>query len=98
MIKHIKYESRLNDFATSYDFKKNIINIDDLDIYDVNILSIKGKIIDYIDNVIGEYSLKTGYNYDLDFALSLNLKITYFIIDIIEAYSEDVLRRFALNF
>lgn len=98
MIKHIKYESRLNDFATSYDFKKNIINIDDLDIYDVNILSIKGKIIDYIENVIGEYSLKTGYNYDLDFALSLNLKITYFIIDIIEAYSEDVLRRFALNF
>lgn len=98
MIKHIKYESKLNDYAKIHTFKKNIINVDDIDIFDNELISLRTKIKDYIINVVSEYSSKTGLKNDLDFALSLNLKITCFILDTIEAYSEDIHNKFALEF
>ncbi|WP_313757095.1 zinc dependent phospholipase C family protein [Tissierella sp.] len=98
MIKHIKYESQLNDFATTHDFKKNIINTNDLDIYNIPQAKLKRTIKEYINEVVEEYSLKTSFKNDLDFALSLNLKISYFILDTIIAYSDEMAGYFALEF
>lgn len=98
MIKHIKYESKLNDYVVRHDFKKNTIDLDDLDIYDINTKDLKDNIIKYIDNVVEEYSSKTGYENDLNFSLSLNLKISYFILDTIAAYSEEINGHFAFEF
>lgn len=97
MVKHVRYESRLNDYSPTHDFKKNAISVNDLDIYDGNIISLHGTIKRYIEDVVVEYSTKTGFKNDLDFALSLNLKITYFIIDIIRNYSEDIHKVFAME-
>lgn len=97
MIKHIKYESRLNEYAPNHDIKKNMINVDDIDIFDSKFLTLKTRIKEYIENVVKEYSNKTGFKNDLDFSLSLNLKITFFILDTIEVYSEDIHRTFALE-
>jgi len=98
MIKHIKYESQLNDFATKHDFKKNVIDTDDLDIYNIPQAKLKRTIKEYITEVVEEYSLKTSFKNDLDFALSLNLKISYFILDTIIAYSDEMAGYFALEF
>lgn len=97
MIKHIKYESSLNEYAPKHTFKKNVINVDDIDIFDSSFMTLRAKIKDYIETVVKEYSIKTSFKNDLDFSLSLNLKITYFIIDTIKAYSEDIHREFALE-
>lgn len=96
MVKHIKYESKLNEYAYNHDFNINIIDSDVIDFYDSNIFDIKEKVKNYINNVVEEYSLKEGYKNDLDFALSLNLNITHFIIDTIEVHSEDTLGKLAL--
>lgn len=98
MIKHIKYESQLDDFVKTYDFKKNVINGDDIDIYTDEFKDLKSKIQDYINNVVEEYLLKTGFANDLNFALSINLKMTYFILDTINEYSEEIHSQFAFEF
>jgi len=98
MIKHIKYESNLNEYAPKHSFKKNVINVDDIDIFSNEFSTLKSTIKDYIETVVKEYSLKTSFKNDLDFSLSLNLKITFFILDTIRAYSEDIHREFALEF
>lgn len=98
MIKHIKYESQLNDKAASHGFKKNVISVDDLNIFDSHSIKLKKKIKTYINDVIKEYSQKQSMENDLNFALSLNLKITYFILDTIEAYSDEMEGIFALEF
>ena len=97
MVKHVRYESRLNDYAPNHDFKKNVITVDELNIYDENIISLHGTIKRYIEKVVAEYSTKSGFKNDLDFALSLNLKMTYFILDIIRDYSEDIHKVFAME-
>lgn len=97
MIKHIKYESSLNEYAPKHHFKKNVINVDDIDIFDSKIITLKARIRAYIEDVVKEYSMKTGFKSDLNFALSLNLKITYFILDTIQAYSEDIHKTFAME-
>lgn len=96
--KHVEYESQLNDFSPSHDFKKNQIDINDIDIFDNEMMEIKTIVKEYIEDVIEQYSSKTSFKNDLNFALSLNLKITYFILDTIEAYSYDLHKRFALEF
>lgn len=98
MIKHIKYESELNDFVLTHDFKKNVISFNDLDIYDVDVKELKSKVKEYIENVVDEYSMTTGFTNDLNFALSLNLKITCFILDTIVAYSEEINNHLVLEF
>lgn len=98
MIKHIKYESQLNEFAMSHSFKKNVINTNDLDIYDISTTTLKDSIKEYINKIVEEYSLQTGFRNDLNFALSLNLKISFFILDTIRAYSDEIDGHFALEF
>ncbi|NLV88377.1 MAG: zinc dependent phospholipase C family protein [Tissierellia bacterium] len=97
MIKHIKYESQLNDMAPKHDFKKNVINVDDLNILDAHSIGLKKKIKKYINEVVDEYLLRQSMKNDLNFALSLNLKITYFILDTIEAYNDEMEGIFALE-
>lgn len=97
MIKHIKYESALNNYAPRHSFKKNIINVDDIDMFENESISLKVKIRNYIEQVVEEHSTKTSFKNDLNFALSLNLKITYFILDTIKMYSEDVHKVFAIE-
>lgn len=98
MIKHMKYESKLNDYIITHEFKKNLITVNDIDIYDTDVMNLKNSIKQYINEVVEEYSLKTGFGNDLDFALSLNLKISCFILDTIEAYSEEIHGHFAFEF
>lgn len=98
MIKHIKYESKLNDYIIRHDFKNNIIDVDDLDIYDMDAKDLKINIIKYINDVIEEYSSNIGYENDLNFSLSLNLKISNFVLDTIVAYSEEINGHFAFEF
>ncbi len=48
--------------------------------------------------MIDEYSKKTSFENDLDFALSLSLKISYFVIDIVKVYTENSYRDFIFEF
>lgn len=98
MVKHINYESKLNDYAFYHDFKKNVIEVDDIDLFKGRIVKLRTIIRQYIENVIGEYSLKTSFENDLDYALSLNLKVAYFIIDTAKAYKQEAYRQFAFEF
>lgn len=98
MKKHVKYEKKLDLIAPSHDFKTNKISIDDLDIYDINPRDLQKKIKEYINNVVDEYSLKEGYQIDLDFSVSLNIKISNFILNTIAAYSEELHGHFAFQF
>ena len=97
MIKHIKYEAVLNEYAEKHNFKKNVINIDDIDVLESKFITLKLNIKNYIESVIKEYSMKNSLKNDLNFALSLNLKITYFILDTIIAYSDDIHKEFVLE-
>jgi hypothetical protein len=98
MFKHINYESKLNDYSPNHNFKKNVITVDDMDIFQDQIIKLRPIIKKYIENVIKEYSFKTGFKNDLNFALSLNLKVSYFIIDTVNAYTEDAYKDFAFEF
>jgi len=98
MFKHLRYESELDEYVAKHDFKKNIIDTGDIDIYDAEGVSLKSKIVNYIEDVIEEYSLKVSFQNDLDFALSLNLKISYFILDTIKSYNKDIHSQFAFEF
>ena len=98
MFRHINYESKLNDYSQYHHFKKNVITVDDIDIFQNRIIKLRPMIKEYIEDVIKEYSLKTDFKNDLDFALSLNLKISYFVIDTISAYTEDACKNFAFQF
>jgi hypothetical protein len=97
MKKHVKYESDLNDYAKYHDFKKNVIQLEDLDIFDGSIISLKSRIKDYIRDIIKEYKEKNSFANDLNYAVSLNLKITCFIVDTINQYSEELYTHFAFE-
>ncbi len=98
MFKHIAYESKLNNISKIHCFKKNVINVNDVDIFESKVINLKRLISQYIEDVIEEYSNKEGYENDLDFALSLSLKISYFIIDTINAYNEQTNKIYAFEF
>ncbi len=98
MKKHVNYEKKLDLISPNHDFKSNKISIEDLDIYDIEQKDLQNKIKDYINNVVSEYSLKEGYQVDLDFSVSLNVKITSFILETIDAYSEEIHGHFAFQF
>ena len=98
MFKHMSYESQLNDYSTQHDFKKNVITVGDIDIFQDKIIRLKPIVKKYIQDVIEEYYCDDGFENDLDFALSLNLKISYFFIDIVNAYTEDSYKDFAFEF
>lgn len=97
MFKHLKYEAKLTEHAKNHNFKKNQIDSQDIDIYETNSSSLNKQIQEYINNVIEEYSLKQSFNNDLNFALSLNSKISGFILDMIKVYSEELEEEFILE-
>ena len=98
MFKHISYESKLNEYSKSFKFNKNVILVEDIDIFQEKTVNLKKIIKSYIEEVIEQYSFSKGFESDLNFAISLNLKMTYFIIDTITVYSEDTSRKFAFQF
>lgn len=98
MIKHIKYENKLDKISPKHDFKKNTINVNSIDIYKKDTIKVKTLVREYIEGVVEEYSLKEGYENDLDFALSLNLQLSYFVIDMINSYNENVFEGLAFEF
>jgi len=83
MVKHVKYENNLNEFAKTYDFAnpQTKINIPDIDLYSLNLFNTKKTIKKYIDEIVDEYSHSASFINDLDFATFINKKITFFIID-----------------
>lgn len=98
MIKHISYESRLNDYAKHHDFKENIIDREDIDIRDIDFNGLKDEVVRYIENIVEEYSVKESFENDLNFALNLNLKLTNFVMDTIIEYAIDLRRQLVLEF
>ncbi|MBZ2173985.1 zinc dependent phospholipase C family protein [Schnuerera sp. xch1] len=98
IVKHVNYESKLNDYSIYHDFKKNIITVDDVDIFQQKVIKLRTIVKRYIEDVINEYSFTTGFENDLNFALSLSLKVSCFIIDTAEAYSQEAYRDFAFEF
>ena len=98
MFKHINYEAKLNEYSPYHEFKKNVIIVDDIDIFQDRIIKLRPIIKKYIEDVVYEYSLESGFENDLDFALSLSLKTSYFIIDTVNAYTEDTYKEFAFEF
>ena len=97
LVKHVKYESALEEYAKKHSFKKNVISIEDINIYDVEFLGLHTKITEYIEDVVKEYKINTSFKNDMDFALGLNLKITCFILDTINSYSPEIHGQFAFG-
>ncbi len=98
MFKHLKYESKLNEYAKNHEFKSNKIETENLDIYEMDIETLNNNIKEYINNIIEEeYSLKESFSNDLNFSMSLNVKLTSFILNAIELYSREVERDFILE-
>lgn len=83
MVKHIKYENNLNDFAKSYKFDQpqSKIYIPDIDLDCLNLYNTKKTIKKFIDQVVEEYSKTASFSNDLDFANFINKKMIFFIID-----------------
>ena len=97
MKKHITYEKELDVYAKHHDFKKHVISTNDIDLYDNEYIELQTQIKNYIESVIEEYSLRLSFKNDLDFAADFNTKISYFILDTISAYSEELQRQFVFE-
>lgn len=96
MIKHIKYESDLEEFSKTHTFNNNIVDFEDININnDVENLydSIKG----FIENGLDLYLQNEGFANDLDFANLMNIKIANFILETIEEYSEAIYTQIAFE-
>lgn len=96
MIKHIKYESDLEEFSKTHTFNNNIVDFEDININnDVENLydSIKG----FIENGLDLYLQNEGFANDLDFANLINIKIANFILETIEEYSEAIYTQIAFE-
>lgn len=98
MMKHINYEAKLNEYAIYHDFKKNVITVSEIDIFKERVIKLKVIIKQFIEEVIKEYSQNPGFANDLNYALSLSLRIAYLIIDTAKAYNQEAYRYFAFEF
>lgn len=98
MLKHIKYEKKLNEYATRHSFKKNIIDTEDIVVDDFDHYSLKVLIISYINNIIEEYLINTNQKNDMDYALNINLKLTFFILDTIKLYNAIINKQLIVQF
>lgn len=98
IFKHISYEAKLNEYAKDYEFNNDIITVEDIDIFKDKNVKLKTLIKSYIEEVIEQYNSNKGYDNDLDFALSLSTKITYFIIDTVNIYAEAMDKKIAFQF
>lgn len=88
MVKHVSYERKLNHIAENFDFTRNeVINLRiDLD----DIFSLRRNIRNNIDEVLKLYRKEKSLERDLTFAYNINLNIIYFVIDIINVYSNNL--------
>lgn len=80
---HVRYESQLGKVALNHEFNKNILTVEDMDPFHGKSINLKKMVKFYIEQVVEEYSIKRDYQRDLNFALSLNIKITNFIIEVV---------------
>lgn len=97
MKKHLIYEKELDIFAKSHDFKNNVIDSNDINLENED-TNMRTQVKAYIERIVEEYSLKSGFNIDLNFAAEINVKITYFILDTINSYSEEIHKQYVLGF
>lgn len=88
-IKHIKYESNLNDLATYYVAQNIPLKSLDFQMEASSDIRIEDLIKNYLLMVLEEYSNFDGFGLkvDLDFAYSLNLRVSIFIVEMVKAYS-----------
>lgn len=98
MVKHIKYEYELDKYAPEHNFKKNIISVENIDIYKDETVRLRTIVKEYIEEVVEEYSKNNSFSNDLDFALSLNVQLSYFVIDTINSYNKNVYEGLAFEF
>lgn len=98
IFRHISYEVKLNEYAKDYKFNNDVIIVKDIDIFQDENVKLKTLIKLYIEEVIEQYHSNKGYGNDLDFALSLSGKITYFIIDTVNIYAEAMDKKIAFQF
>lgn len=97
MKKHITYETKLNKYVKTHDFKKHVISTQDIDLYDNGDKDLEVQVRDYINMIIEEYSnLNSSFNKDLNFALDFTTKISLFILETISVYSEELQLQFSL--
>ncbi len=98
MIKHLNYEAKLDKISPKHSFRADLIEIDGIDIYVDENVDLRLLVKNYIEDVVEEYSVRTGYENDLDFALSLNLSLTQFILEISRSYNEAVYQGLVFEF
>ena len=48
--------------------------------------------------MVEEYSIKSSFENDLNFALDLNLKITHFVLETIRSYNEEIHNQIIFEF
>lgn len=85
---HVEYEKELDIFAKSHDFKKNVIFNNDLSTQE-NPEDLPKIIKSYIEDIIEEYSISSGFDVDLEYALDINTKISNFIFELAREYKKD---------
>lgn len=96
MLKHLKYESELQEKAKIYTFEEKR-KLPKLEIYEDTLENLEVEIVNYIENSVEEYLLEKSFENDLDYAHSVNLKLVFFILDTISEYSEEVFAQFAFS-
>ncbi|MDO5715565.1 MAG: zinc dependent phospholipase C family protein [Tissierellia bacterium] len=95
MKNHIKYESELNIFVLQHKFEEkqyqNVIGRKDLNLYEEIDIKLKTRVMNYIDDIVDEYmSEEASFDRDMNFAVDLNTRIAYFVIESIMLYREDL--------
>lgn len=89
LVKHVKYEKDLNDYAKDHEFTDNVIKAGSLEIDYDNIFVEIPKIKNFISQVIDEYLEEKSYGRDLDYALNLNKVVFEYVIESILAYNTE---------
>ncbi|MDO5725955.1 MAG: zinc dependent phospholipase C family protein [Tissierellia bacterium] len=87
---HLKYEYILHQVALHHDFEKDIINIPDMNIMEFDGMSLAKGIARYINSVVDEYTQKESFKNDLNYAMSLNVKVMEFVVETVFLYADEV--------
>lgn len=92
---HLSYEMRLNEFSKNHQFHYLSLETEDLTFDSFRVVTVTNQVKNYINQVVEEYmTLDHSYEKDLNFALTLNIKITNFIFEAIrENVAEYTLQR-----
>ncbi len=96
--KHVVYEKELNEVVKTHEFKKDVITVENISLYEFKTVHLKELVKDYLNRVIEEYSKKQSYERDLDFALNLSTNISYFIFDTVEELNLQKAREYSFVF